>query len=43
LFHELSTLDRRYRFRLARMRFDETIENKIPPLPISGYEVIQQV
>jgi len=25
------------------MRFDETIENKIPPLPISGYEVIQQV
>jgi len=36
-------LDRKHRFRLARMRFDGTIENRNPPLPISKYDVLQQV
>jgi len=36
-------LDGRHRFRLARMRFDGTIENRNPPLAISGYDVLQQV
>jgi len=33
-------LDGRHRFRLARMRFDGTIEKKNPPLAILGYDVL---
>ncbi|XP_027941160.1 uncharacterized protein LOC114194957 [Vigna unguiculata] len=36
-------LDGRHRFRLARMRFDGTIENRNPPVVVSGYDVLQQV
>ncbi|XP_068486941.1 uncharacterized protein [Phaseolus vulgaris] len=36
-------LDGRHRFRLARMRFDGTIEDRSPPLKISGYDILQQV
>ena len=36
-------LDGRHRFRLARMRFDETIENRNPHVVVSGYDVLQQV
>ena len=36
-------LDGRHRFRLPRMRFDGTIENRNPPLAISRYDVLQQV
>jgi len=36
-------LDGRHKLRLARMRFDGTIENRNPPLAISGYDVLQKV
>ena len=36
-------LDGRHKFRLARMRFDGTIENRNPHVVVSRYDVLQQV
>ena len=36
-------LNARHKFRLARIHFDGSVENRNPPLTISGTDVLRQV